>query len=492
VIAGPQSRRDALRTLVAGGIAMAVGSASALGAERRQQREILIRGGRVVNADGARDADVRIVGELIADVGPRLALRPGTRVIDAGGRLVLPGGIDPHTHLQGGFADDLTTGSQAALAGGITTVGTFANARSGESLVQAVDRVAQQVSTDAIADVILHAGAWPPTPEVIAAIPALAARGQPSIKVFMVQRDFHAQIAQVIQMLEAARDAGVVTMIHCEDGALLAAAVRRLGDAGRTSLQYYGESRPIVAELAATQLAASLCESTGAPMHVVHLSSARALDACRSARRAGAPLYVETRPLYLHLTDERFTGPEAPLFVGQPPLRSRADSEALWAGLADESIDVLATDHAPWTRAQKMDPSLTISRVRPGVSDLQFMLPMFFSEGVVKRRLPPERFVAVTSTNAARIFGLYPRKGVIQPQAMADVVIWDPSLIGRVRAENDHSRSDYSVYEGWQVSGWPVVTIRRGEVVVEGGRVTGVPGGGTLVSRSPHAPSIRR
>ena len=471
---------------------MAVGSESAFGAGRRQQREILIRGGRVVNADGARDADVRIAGDLIVEVGPRLTASSGARVIDATGRLVLPGGIDPHTHLQGGFADDLTTGSQAALAGGITTVGTFANARSGETLVQAVDRVGQQVSTDAIADVILHAGAWPPTPEVIAAIPALATRGQPSVKVFMVQRDFHAQIAQVIQMLEAARDAGVVTMIHCEDGALLAAAVRRLTEAGRTSLQYYGESRPIVAEVAATQLAASLSESSGAPMHVVHLSSARALDACRSARRAGAPLYVETRPLYLHLTEERFTGADAPLFVGQPPLRSRADSEALWTGLADGSIDVLATDHAPWTRAQKMDPALTISRVRPGVSDLQFMLPMFFSEGVGKRRLPLERFVAVTSTNAAKIFGLYPRKGVIQPQATADVVIWDPRRTDRVRAEADHSRSDYSVYEGWEVTGWPVMTIRRGEVVAEDGKVTGVPGSGTLLSRSPYTPPARR
>ena len=157
--------------------------------------------------------------------------------------------------------------------------------------------------------------------------------------------------------------------------------------------------------------------------------------------------------------------------------------EAIWSGLADCSIDVLATDHAPWTRAQKMDPTLTVARVRPGVSDLQYMLPMYFSEGVRGRRLPPTRFVETSSTNAARIFGLYPRKGVIREGADADVVLWDPERSGTVTAEADLSKSDYSVYEGWKVTGWPVMTIRRGEVVVENGRVLGTPGSGRLARR---------
>jgi dihydropyrimidinase len=222
-----------------------------------------------------------------------------------------------------------------------------------------------------------------------------------------------------------------------------------------------------------------------APLYVVHLSSARALDVCRAARRMKLPFYVETRPLYLHLTEEKLTGPDAPLFIGQPPLRSRADADALWAGLADGTIDVLATDHAPWTRTQGLDPSLAVSKLRPGVSDLQFMLPMFFSEGVRKRKLPVERFVATTSTNAARIFGLYPHKGVIQEQASADIAIWDPELARTVSAEADLSRADYSVYEGWQVTGWPVLTMRRGEIVYEDGQVTGLPETGRLLKRSP-------
>jgi dihydropyrimidinase len=371
----------------------------------------------------------------------------------------------------------------AALAGGVTTVGTFAGARQGETVVEAVDRMAGVVRTDAIADVFLHATTWPPTAELRAALPTLVERGQPSFKVYMTRGDFGAQLPELIRLLEAARDAGVVTLIHCEDGALLAAAVRNLEAQGRTTLRDYAESRPVIAEVAATQQAAALCESTGAAMHVVHLSCARALDACRGARERKAPLTIETRPLYIHLTSEKMSGPDAPLFVGQPPLRTAADTEVLWTGLRDGTIDLLATDHAPWTRAQKMDSTLTISRLRPGVSNLQVMLPMYFSEGVGKRGFSLERFVATTSTNAARIFGLYPRKGALRVGSDGDVAIWDPRKTDTVRGEDDLSKADYSVYEGWKVTGWPVLTIRRGEVVFDEGKIIGQPGSGALVAR---------
>jgi dihydropyrimidinase len=447
--------------------------------------DLLVRGGRVANADGIIDADVRIVGDTIAEV--RAGLRPGpaTKVLDAGGRIVTPGGVDPHTHLHPGFADDLTTGSRAALAGGITTVATFAGTRQGESVIDALDRLEARVRAEAIADVLLHAQTWPLAADVRAALPALAGRGQPSLKIFMTRADFGAHLKDVILALEAARDAGIVTLLHSEDGALLAAAVRRLEAEGRTSLAHYAASRPVTAEVAATQQAIALSESTGAPVYLVHLSSARALDACRAGRAAGLPLFVETRPLYLHLTEERLAGPDLPLYIGQPPLRTRGDVEALWRGLADGSIDVLATDHAPWTREQKLDPALSITRLRPGVSDLRFMLPLYFSEGVGKRKLPLERFVETTSTNAARIFGLYPKKGAVRPGADGDVVIWDPKRTATVSADADPSNADYTVYEGWQVTGWPVTTIRRGEIVYDDGRMLGTAGGGRLVPRRP-------
>ena len=407
------SRREALRSVAAGSVGLATARLTA--AVAQPPSELLIRRGRVVNADGERDADVRIVGETITEVGANLRPSANTRIIDAAGKLVLPGGIDPHTHLHPSFVDDLTSGSMAALAGGITTVGTFANATAKETLPDAIDRMAARVRLEAIADVILHASSWPPSPETAAAMKTLVAIGQPSFKVFLTRQDAGARVADLITQLEHARAAGVVTLMHCEDGALLAAAVRRLESEGRTSLRDYGASRPVGAEVAATQQAASLCESTGAPIYLVHLSSARALAVCRAARAASRlPLFIETRPLYLHLTSAKMRGPEAPLFVGQPPLREESDRTALWQGMLDGAIDVLATDHAPWTREQKLDPALTITRLRPGVSDLQTMLPMFFSEGVNMRKLPLTRFVEQTSTNAAKIFGLYPRKGVIQ------------------------------------------------------------------------------
>ncbi|MGQ0648527.1 MAG: dihydroorotase [Gemmatimonadaceae bacterium] len=482
------SRRDVLRAFAVAGLA-STGAVerhaveAALGMAPSRAGEILIRGGRIVNADGVTNADVRIVDANIAEVGRNLRPSAGAQVIEAANRLVMPGGVDPHTHLHPGFADDMTSGSMAALAGGITTVGTFATPRQGESVMAAIARMESTIGAEAIADVFLHASVWPPTPDLVAALAQLVEKGQPSIKLYMMRADFGAQLDNVIKVLEAARDTGVVTMIHCEDAALLSAAVRRLTAEGRSALSNYAESRPVIAEVVATQQAAALCESTRAPMYVVHLSSARSLEACRQARAAQVPLFVETRPLFLHLTEEKLRGPDAPLYVGQPPLRTKADTEAMWRGLMDGSIDVLATDHAPWTRAQKLDPALTIARVRPGASDLQFMLPMYFSEGVGKRRMTLQRFVETTSTNPARIFGLVPRKGAIRPGADADIAIWDPQRRAPVRGDNDFSRSDYSPYEGWEVTGWPMVVLRRGEIVFQAGAVTGQAGSGKLVHR---------
>lgn len=478
----PLNRRDVVKSLLVGSAGLALGPGS-LRARNRPAGELLVRGGRIVNADGIRTADLRVTGEAIAEIGSGLRPGPEARIIDAAGMLVMPGGVDPHTHLASPFADDLTSGSEAALAGGITTVGTFAFAGEGETIAAAIGRTASMMGPLAIADFFLHGFAWPPSTAVAAGLGDVVRAGQPSTKFFMPIEDFAAKLPEVIQVLEAAAREGVVAMIHCEDPALLGAAVRRLASEGRTSLASYGESRPVIAELAATNQAIALCEMTGATCYLVHLSSARALDACRAAKARGLKLHVETRPLYLHLTEEKMRGPDFPLYVGQPPLRTRQDSEALWAGLADGSIDVLATDHAPWTRAQKLDPSLTITNLRPGVSDLQSMLPMFFSEGTGKRQLSLERFVAVTSTNAARIFGLHPKKGVIQEGADADVVIWDPARTGTIRAEDDRSKSDYSAYEGWEVRGLPVLTIRRGEVVVESTQVLGKAGSGRLTAR---------
>jgi dihydropyrimidinase len=342
-----------------------------------------------------------------------------------------------------------------------------------------------RVNREAIADVILHSFIWPPSTASREQLQAILDAGQPSIKFFTLLKGFGASIKEVLEAMEVAGSLGVLVMMHCEDEALLNWAATHLRAQGKSSLRYYAESRPIVSEVAATQQVVALCEATKAPTYIVHISSARALKACRNDDTARLPLYVETRPIYLHLTEENYLSDEGPLYVGQPPLRSSSDVAALWSGLIEGQIDVLATDHAPWTREQKLDPKLDIEKLRPGIDNLQVMLPMYFSEGVNTGKITIERFVETTSTNPAKIFGLYPRKGVIQIGSYADVVVWDPNLCKKIHGSESFSRAGFSLFEGWEVTGWPTLTVRRGEIVYEEGKVKGSPGSGKLLKRDP-------
>jgi len=268
----------------------------------------------------------------------------------------------------------------------------------------------------------------------------------------------------------------------------VADAVAQLVAAGRTSLRDYALSRPLVAEVVATQRAVAIAEATGAPVYVVHLSSERALAVCAEAQSRGLPVYVETRPLYLHLTSESLAQPDGAKYVGQPPLRERTDVDALWAGIRQGVVQTVCTDHAPWSLRAKLDPALSITRLRPGVENLQTMLPMLYSEGVRQGRISLSRFVEVTATNAARLFGLYPRKGVIAVGSDADIVVFDPERTRTVEAGMLKSNADYSVYEGRTVTGWPEITIRRGGVVFRDDEVVGPPGSGQLVWRERTMP----
>jgi dihydropyrimidinase len=453
---------------------------------RRQQRALLVRGGRVVTAEGQRDADVRILDEKVTEVGPGLEAG-GADVIDAKGLLVLPGGIDPHTHLSPPWADDFESGSRAALAGGITTVGCMTAPKDGESLLDAVEREEARARRETLADVFLHPIAGKPADETKRDLTRLAETGRTSFKIFMVSASFDEHEAAYVDLIRHAGSLGMLTVLHCEDAKLLAEAVRRLKAEGKTSLRNFPESRPVEAESRAVERAASIAEATGAPIYIVHLSSKAALDVSASARKRGIRVAVETRPLYLHFTDDRFAGPEGPLFIGQPPLRKPADVDALWKGLDDGTIDTVATDHAPWTREQKLDPSLDIEKLRPGVANLQCMLPVLFSEGA-RRHLPLERFVAVTSTNAARLFGLFPAKGTIAPDSDADLVLWDPAETREIERGSLLSKAGFSLFEGFRVTGWPRVTIRRGEIVYRDGSVTASAGSGRVVARKRGAP----
>lgn len=447
-------------------------------------RDLVIHGGTVVTAGSAGVADVGVDGGVIVQIGGR---QQGRREIDASGKYVLPGGVDVHVHFspfrrpEPGLemqVDDFWTGSQAALAGGITTIGNMVHQWQGETLHQAIDRDMTAARRDAAVDYILHPVLSDPTGDGVSEVAQLAAEGHGTLKLFLIHEAFDRHVDLYLDAMHAAATHGMLTLIHCEDGPMIRFLRRRLRAAGQTSARYYPDSRPDYTEAAATARAISYARATGAPLYVVHLASAAALTECRRARAAGLPVYVETRPLYLYLTRERFAEPDGGKYAGNPPLREAADVAAMWDGLRSGDVQCVCSDHAPWTLRQKLDPALDVTTLRAGVSDLETMRPMLFSAGVRTGRLPIEQFVAVTSTNPAKLFGLYPRKGTIAPGADADLTVWDPAVSRTVDGRSMYSRAGFTVYDGTDVSGWPVVVVSRGEVVCEDGKVTAERGRG--------------
>ncbi|MFX1537057.1 MAG: dihydroorotase family protein [Promethearchaeota archaeon] len=454
--------------------------------------EIIIRKGLIVTDTKQYKADIRIVGEKIAEIGSNLQKSENTvREIDAKGLLILPGGIDPHVHLslpdyvpeKYQWADDFESGSKAALAGGITTLGCISVPDKDETPLGTLRRETETIQKQAIADIMIHPVLFTPTEEKLQEFPQLVEKGCTTIKVFMVTNDFDKNSLGYLKALQAAKDAGMLTLIHCEDNAIITATCEAMMAEGRGSLINYAESRPVISEVVATQRAVAMCETTGAPIYVVHLSSEGALQVCEEAQARSLPVYVEGRPIFFYLTREQYLKPEGALYVVQPPLREVSDNTALWEGLRKGTIHTVATDHAPHTREQKLDPSLNVTDLLPGINELQVMLPMLRSEGVSKGKISLERFVALTSTNVAKLFGLYPRKGTIQVGSDADLALWDPTEKREVKDADMFSKAGFSIYDGMKITGWPRITIRRGEVVYEGRKVTAQPGSGQVLQR---------
>jgi dihydropyrimidinase len=448
--------------------------------------ELVVRGGTVVTPAHQEIADIGIDNGRIAQIGGEMT---GAEELDARGLLVIPGGIDAHVHLVTavlrdavGFpvwVDDFWTGSLAAFAGGITTVGNMTFALADETIADAIARDTAGASANAAVDWFLHPilSATSATEQVA----GLASDGHRSIKLFLSDPDTADH--DLADLVAAAGRAGSMTLLHCEDAGMLEQTGHDLIEHGRGDMRNFPDARPVAAEVAAVDQAIDLSRRAGAPVYIVHLSSAAALDRTRRARANGLPVYVETRPLYLHLTRERFEQPDAGKYVGAPPLRTQADRDALWRGLAAGDIDTVCSDHAPWTLADKLDPELNVVTARQGVADLETLMPMLFSEGVVTGRITLDKFVELTSANAARLFGLHPRKGAIAVGSDADLALWDPDKRITIDGSRMRSRAGYSVYDGWTVQGWPRFVIRRGQVVLADGDNLAEPGQGQWLSR---------
>ncbi|MCH2627300.1 MAG: amidohydrolase family protein [Acidimicrobiales bacterium] len=452
--------------------------------------DLVIKNGTVATGSGAAVIDVGIEDGQIAQLGGTMR---ASQSIDAEGMFVLPGGVDPHVHLtpprtgpgENSWADNFEIGTRAALAGGVTTVGNMSFPRKGESMSEGLQRDIEDAQTQSIADFFHHPVLLDPDQEALEEIPDLAAQGHPSVKIFLSFKRFDRNVEGFLKAMRIAAEVGSVVLLHCEDAALMGCCGELVREAGLTSHRHYPETRPVVAERIATERAIGFCEISGAATYIVHLSSQEALDVCRGGRARGLPLYVETRPIYLHLDRTRFDEPDGAKYAGAPPLRQEQDQAALWAGVVDGAVSTVATDHAPWTLEQKLDPSLGPAELRQGMAELETSMPMLWALGVAQKRISLNRFVEVTSTNPAKLFGMYPQKGCIAPGSDADLLILDPHETRIIDGSQMHSAAGYSPYDGWEITGWPRFTISIGEVVAEGVTVYDSHGRGLLVPREP-------
>lgn len=460
------------------------------------QFDMVIRNGTVVTGGSESITDVGIRDGVIVQLGGAMA---ADTEIDATDRYVLPGGVDAHVHLTAPgtgpdswrWVDDFEVGTRAAAAGGITTVGNMSFPQPGEQMAAGVARDNADADANAVVDYFQHPVLLNPDELGISQIEELAAAGHPSIKIFMSFRRFDRHLDGYLSAMQAAAEAGSVVLVHCEDPAIMHCCGHALDEAGHTDASHFPKARPVEAERIATERAVGYCATTGAVTYVVHLSSKAALNACRTARARGLPVHVETRPIYLHLNEERFSEADGAKYAGAPPLRTDADRDALWAGINDGTVSTVCTDHAPWTLEDKLDPTLTASDLRQGMAELETMLPVLWSEGVATGKISVSRFVDVTSTTSARLFGLYPRKGTIAPGSDADIIVWNPHDTRTIDGSSMYSNAGYSPYDGWEITGWPELTISRGEVVArattERIEVSAEAGRGNLAPRNRHA-----
>ena len=453
--------------------------------------QLVVRGGTVVTAEGRRVADVAVGGGRIAAVEPTLPASIDAREIDARGLLVLPGVVDVHTHTRlasEAEPERFFQDSVAAAFGGTTTFLAFNNPGTGSprtgSLVEDARRWRAATDGDSAVDYGVSLVITPDERDAVGELAEVIALGVPTFKAFMVY-DFGVADDVLAALLAAAGSHGGRLQVHCEDRAVLEANTARLLAAGRTAPRHHAESRPPPVESAGTRRAIALAERLGAPLYIVHLSCAAALAEVRAGRARDTEVYAETCPHYLALDDSRYELPdeECACYVISPPLRAPSDREALWAGLADGSLALVATDHVPDRRAiEKQSWRESFDRISNGGPGIETLLSVVYSEGVARGRITIERMVDLLSTTPARLFGLA-QKGAIEVGRDADLVLFDPGERRTLAARELHHTSDYTPYEGMAVAGGVVSTLVRGEFVVRDGHFVGRRGHGTFQER---------
>jgi dihydropyrimidinase len=442
--------------------------------------DLVIRNGTVVTAADTVICDVGVCGDIIEALGRKLG--PGSREIDASGKLVLPGGVDSHCHMeqhspQGlDTADDFHSGSIAAACGGNTTIMPFAIQFREQSALAAFEQYREAGTSKAIVDFGLHLILSDPTPDVLEReLPALAQQGCNSWKIFTVFDSIRLNDGQILEVLSVAKKENALVLFHAENHDAVNWLTERLLSEGKVHTRYHEMSRPMAVEREAVHRVLTMAEIAESPVLIVHVSGAEALDEIVAARRRGVTAFAETCPHYLFLAAEDLDKPgiEGSKFMCAPPPRPRANQDLIWKGLERGDFDVFSSDHSPYRLSDKMrhGPNATFKQIPAGMPGLETRLHLLYAYGVRTGRINLNQFVALISTNAAKIYGLYPRKGTIAVGSDADLLIWDPEPEVTISQDKMHGRVDYTPYEGFLVKGWPRMTISRGNVVVDDGEV---------------------
>lgn len=439
--------------------------------------DILIKNGTIVNADNSFVADIIIINGKIAEIGDSLsATSAKTEIIDASGKYIFPGGIDPHVHLRlpgpAGFSsDDFYTGSKTALYGGTTSFIDFVTPRKGQNLVEALHERKKEASSSLL-DHTFHVSPTEWRDSMPEEIKACVAEGITSFKIYMAYLDTIGLKDKDIQkVMKAVADAGGMITVHCELGEEVDRLRKEFIDSNQITPEYHPLSRPNYVESEAVKKAIDFAHKAGCPIYIVHVSTRESLEHIKNAKQKGQKVFAETCPHYLLLDDSKYLGDfeQTAPFVMSPPLRKSADNEALWNAVADGTIQTIGTDHCPFTLDQKKYGIHNFTKIPNGAGGIEHRMALLFTYGVLTNRISLNRFVDLVSTNPATIFGLYPEKGVIRIGSDADIVIWDPEKENIISAITHHQHCDINIYEGFKTIGEAEYVVLGGDVIIRKG-----------------------